>query len=106
MSRVGFVLWGLGAFLDWHPSFEKGVHARLELTYSTLEVSRQSQFDIDDPAGFSFGAAVGYDFELADGVTFGPVVHLTGAPLTVDEGLGDIDVDVLLPSLLLTATLR
>jgi hypothetical protein len=108
LGGVGFSLWGLGLFLDCHPFRSNGAHARVELALSTLEVDRKTQADIDIPSGFSFGIAAGYDFELNEDIAWGPLLHLTSAPLSVDEGTGsgDLDVDILVPSLELTGTFR
>jgi hypothetical protein len=108
LGGVGFSLWGLGVFLECHPFLKNGAHGRLELALSTLEVDRRTQADIDIPSGFSFGIAAGYDFELNQDMAWGPLLHLTSAPLSVDEGTssGDIDVDILVPSLELTLTFR
>lgn len=99
----------IGPFIDVYLDPEHGIHFQAAPCFTSVVLGQSDEIVTEDVTGSGFGAMVGLGFEgwVGDQWGVGLLARVQYASLEVeDESDGKYDFQMLVPSLLLTATLH
>lgn len=94
----------IGAFIDWFPDPQGGVHIQALLGHGLLTVNYGGDVARQTASGFGFLVGFGYQGWVSDSVAIGGLFAVQGGLLTDDELDDGWDHTVLAPGLQLTGT--
>jgi hypothetical protein len=99
-SDVSMTLIGIGMFADIYPDVHKGLHFQPFVGWGGLETSVNGNVGGSDPTGLVLAVGGGYDVFISDNWSFGGMLRIAYAPLS----LNDVTYSTISPSLLATIT--
>jgi hypothetical protein len=100
VNDVTMTLIGIGMFADIYPDVHKGLHFQPFVGWGGLETSVNGNSGGSDPTGLVLAVGGGYDFFISDNWSFGGMLRIAYAPLS----LNDVTYSTFSPSLLATIT--
>jgi hypothetical protein len=100
VNDVTMTLIGIGVFADIYPDVHKGLHFQPFVGWGGLETSTNGNSGGSDPTGLVLAVGGGYDFFISDNWSFGGMLRIAYAPLS----LNDVGFSTFSPSLLATIT--
>ena len=99
-TDISLNLTDVGAYLNYYPDPLTGFHLVAEVGFAWINYKYRDTVISDTPRGFAVAVGVGYDFWLAREWSFGPLLKVSYAATTYDDGSGDHYVqNTLLPIL-------
>jgi hypothetical protein len=99
-ADFSMTLIGIGMFADIYPDVHGGLHFQPFIGWGGLETSVNGNSGGSDPTGLVLAVGGGYDFFISDNWSFGGMLRVAYAPLS----LNDVTYSTLSPSLLATIT--
>jgi hypothetical protein len=105
LEQVSFALDTLVAFVDFHP-YQDGFHALGQLGLGSFSADRGTGIQSVRGPTWVVALGAGYDVKLPGSLSVGGLAQLTYTRQEMWEGQRRVDLDLLFPSLLLTAAYR